>query len=87
MKVDLEKAYDKVNWNILVHTLHLLNFPLATMKLISACISTSHMAILWNGNPISKFHPTRGLRQGGPLLPFFFVLYLEHLSSMIETTV
>lgn len=34
LKLDLEKAYDKVDWEFLLHMLDLFKFPLTTIKLI-----------------------------------------------------
>lgn len=38
VKVDLEKAYDRINWNFLKHTLHLAGFPNELIKLIMSCV-------------------------------------------------
>lgn len=39
VKMDLEKAYDKVSWDFLLHTLELLHFPATTMKLIALALN------------------------------------------------
>lgn len=82
-KLDLEKAYDKVNWQFLIHTLHLFNFPEATLNLVKTCITSTSISVLWNGEKTENFRPTRGIRQADLLSPFLVVLYLEQLSIMI----
>lgn len=86
LKVDLEKAYDHVNWDFLMETLELFGFPASCLRLIKNCISTSTLAVLWNGEKTDTFHPSRGLRQGDPLSPYL-VLYLERLSRLVAQAV
>ena len=49
IKVDLEKAYDRLSWNFIHGTLQELNLPIVFINLIMACITTARMNILWNG--------------------------------------
>lgn len=82
MKVDLEKAYDKVNWNFLKNVLDEMNFPEQFSSLIMSCVSSMHLSVLWNGNITEKFKP-----EGDPLSPYLFVIYLEKLSRLIDAAV
>ncbi|XP_072074409.1 uncharacterized protein [Arachis hypogaea] len=61
-KIDLEKAYDKVDWHFLEATLVRFGFPKATINLILNCVTSSSLAVLWNGNRLQNFNPKRGLR-------------------------
>lgn len=66
-KIDLEKAYDRIDWRFLKLTLEDFGFPPATVKLIMFCVSCSSLSLLWNGSKLPPFSPKRGLRQGDPL--------------------
>lgn len=46
VKVDLEKAYDRINWNFLKHTLHLAGFPNELIKLIMSCVEVDSTEVL-----------------------------------------
>lgn len=74
IKLDLEKAFDMVDWDFPdTVTLH-KGFGIKWRKWIQACISTTSFSIIINGKPRGKFTATRGLRQGDPL-PLFFSLW------------
>lgn len=86
-KLDLEKAFDNVNWEFLSACLHDFGFPEITIKLIMHCVTSSTFSILWNGNKMPPFKPTHGLRQGDPLPPYLFILCMEKLSVAINNSV
>lgn len=57
------------------------------MDVITKCVSTISMQLLWNGDLTESFKSSRGLRQGCPLLPYLFVLCMERLARGIEHAV
>lgn len=62
IKVDLEKAYDRIKWSFLHDTLIKAGFPNDLINIITNCVTTVSMRVLWNGEPFYAFKPTRGLR-------------------------
>ena len=70
-KIDLEKAYDRVDWGFLHATLLEFGFPLPLVNLIMACVTSSTLSLIWNGNTLPAFAPTSGLRQEDPYLLIF----------------
>jgi hypothetical protein len=48
------------------------------------CVYTVTYAVLINGQPHTQVHPFRGIRQGDPLSPYFFLICTEWLSHLLR---
>lgn len=83
-KLDMEKAYDYVNWDFLLYLLGRCGFGERWRTWICCCISTAKFFVLINGSPTGSFHSSRGLRQGNLLSPLLFVVVMEGLGRMIS---
>lgn len=84
IKIDLEKAYDKLEWIFIKSMLNRYNLPDNVIKLVMSCISSVSTSILFNGGSLESFCPTRGIRQGDHLSPYIFILYTEFLGQLIQ---
>lgn len=84
IKLDISKAYDKVNWRFLCKCLPAFGFTKAWINLIFECISTPKFLVLINGTSEGFFSPLRGIRQGDPISPFLFILLLEALGKSLK---
>ena len=60
IKIDMEKAFDRLDWGFIRNTLDFLNLDNNLIDLIMACINTTSMSILWNGDVSPNFTPSRG---------------------------
>ena len=72
-KLDIEKAYDHLNWSFLLRVLKKLGFVGKWVTWIEWCISTAFFSVLINGSLTGFFKSSRGLRQGDLLSSYMFV--------------
>jgi hypothetical protein len=86
-KLDIEKAYDHVNWDFLLYLLRRYGFRQKWCSWIACCVSSASFFVLINGSSTGFFNSSRGVRQGNPISPFLFVVVMETFSRMDKATI
>ncbi|KAK3211992.1 hypothetical protein Dsin_016698 [Dipteronia sinensis] len=83
-KIDLAKAYDKLQWGFIKQVLEEIGTEGKLNSLIMSCITNVQYKVALNGEMSETFLPKCGIRQGDPLSPYVFVLCMEKLSHIIK---
>jgi hypothetical protein len=84
LKLDISKAYDRIDWVYLKEVMLRLGFAPQWVRWILMCVETVDHSVLVNNNLVGPIIPGRRLRQGDPLSPYLFILCAERLTALLR---
>lgn len=87
LKLDISKAYDRVDWGYLKKRMQAMGFCSKWVSWMMMCVSTISYEVCFNGTNIGPINPSRGIRQGDPLSPYLFLFCVEGLSLALSKAV
>ncbi|XP_062021164.1 uncharacterized protein LOC133737669 [Rosa rugosa] len=73
LKLDLSKAYDRMEWIFLRRVMERFGFASSWINMVMQCVSYVLYSFLVLGKPRGLVIPSRGLRQGDPLSHMIYV--------------
>ena len=83
MQIDLQKAYDMVDWGALEGVLTEFGLPKKFIGWVMKVITTMNYRFNINGELSNVLEAKRGIREGDPISPLLFVLMMEYLNRIM----
>ena len=84
IKVDMSKAYDRVEWGFLRRVMLKLGFHSDWVQMVMGCVETATFSFVINGTAQGWVRASRGLRQGDPVSPYLFLFVTEGLIGLLR---
>lgn len=84
IKLDMMKAYDRVEWVYLLKVLRKIRFGERFIDMIFSLLNNNWYSLLINRWPKGFFKSLRGLKQGDSLSPTLFIIAAKVVSSSLN---
>ena len=82
--VDLSKAFDMINFSILIKKLHKTGLPKQIVNIIGYMLKNTYINTLVNNMKTDPWRAENGTRQGGILSPLLFSFYINEMIDEIS---
>ena len=84
ISIDAEKAFDKIQHPFMIKTLQKTGIEGTSLNIVKAIYDKPTANIILNGENLKAFPLRLGPRQGCPLSPLLFNIFLEVLATAIR---
>ena len=84
--LDMVKAFDKVNHELLIDKLHQYGIEGELLQLITNYLSNRHQIVKFNNTLSEKIEATSGVPQGSNLVSLFYIIYVNDIANIIKNS-
>ena len=84
--LDVSKAFDRLNYWLLFDKLIKKHVPLFIIKLLCFWYTSQKMFVRWGATTSTHFTVANGVKQGGNISPILFNVYMEDLSTSLNSS-
>ena len=84
ISIDAEKAFDKIQHSFMFRTVQKMDIEGIYLKIVKTLYDKPTANIILNGDKLKAFPLRSGTRQGYPLSPLLFNIFLEVLATAIR---
>jgi len=82
--LDIQKAYNNVNRQLLWKILEIIGIEQSFINVLKCLYKETERVVVWSNNSTRPFPNVKGLRQGCPLSPILFNLYVLDIPGLLE---
>lgn len=86
LKLDIMKAYDRLEWDYLQAILDRLGFAPAWVSIVMDMVRSVSFSVMFNGEKLDQFRPSKGILQGDPISPYLFLIAVEGLLCLLKSS-
>ena len=84
ISIDAEKAFDRIQHSFMFRTVQKMDIEGIYLKIVKTLYDKPTANIILNGDKLKAFPLRSGTRQGYPLSPLLFNIFLEVLATAIR---
>ncbi|MCO5563516.1 hypothetical protein L7F22_017160 [Adiantum nelumboides] len=84
VKVDFDKAYDRLEWSFILLSLEHMGFGPMLIRFVRTLFGQARARIAFNGLLSNFFELNRSVRQGCPLAPLLFAISVDGLNCLVK---